>query len=188
MALSGVFDNFIRLRPANGFTEFTAVELPVAASQTIATNDILSLSSGKLQQSIAAPSAGTSSLSGGNLPIAGIATDPITTDSNGNETAGGQTRTTTVIMLFNDNGNVLLRGATTNGAAQTLSNFTIGSKYQFGRFTNAANTASWYFLSPTTTNGEMVFIEIPTSQVGSTANYPNMWCKAALSATIRQLG
>jgi len=182
----GVFNGFTRLRPAIGFTEFTVIELPVNASQTIKFYDFLSTSSGKVSQAIALPTAGTSTLSGGNLPITGVATAPITTDASGNETAGGQTRTTTTVAIFNDDLNVLLQCATTNGASQTLANYTQGTAYQLGRFQNAGGTASWYFLSPTTTNGEMVFIEIPQDLKGSTSTYPAVWCKAAFSATVRQ--
>jgi hypothetical protein len=189
MALPSVFDNFIRLRAASGMTEFTVMELPVAASQTILVNDLLSLSSGLVQQAIAAPSAGTSSLSGGNLPIVGVAMAPITTNASGQEVSAiGSTRTTTTVAIFDDRLNVLLRCATTNGASRTLSNYTQGTAYQFGRYTNAAGTLSWYFLSNTTTNGEMIFVEIPQDLKGSTSTYPTVWCKAVLSATIRQLG
>lgn len=188
MAAPNVFDNFVRVRPASGMTEFTVIELPVAASQSILIGDILSLSSGKVQQSISAPSAGATTLSGGNLPIVGIAMCAITTDSNGNYTAGGQTQTTIPVAIFDDRLNLLLRCATTSGASQTLANYTQGSHYQFGRYTNAAGTLSWYFLSPTTTNGEMGFIEIPQDLKGSTSTFPTVWCKAALSSTIRQLG
>lgn len=188
MAAPSVFDNYVRLRPTKGMTEFQVIELPVAASQTILTNDVLALSSGKVQQSIAAPGAGLTTLSGGNLPIVGVAMAPITTDASGNEVAGGATRTTTTVAIFDDGLNVLFRCATTNGASQTLANYTQGLKYQFGRYTNAGATLSWYFLSPTTTNGEMTFIEIPQDLKGATTTYPVVWCKAALSATIRQLG
>lgn len=187
MASPGVFDNYVRLRPAMGMTEFTVLELPVAASQTIAPNDFLSLSAGKVTQAIATPAAGTSTLSGGNLPIVGVATAPITTDATGTETAGGQSRTTTTVAIFDDRLHVLLRGATTNGGSQTLANYTLGTAYQFGRYTNAAGTASWYFLSPTTTNGELKFVEIPVDYKNDTSTkYPPMWCKATLSATVRQ--
>lgn len=194
MAVPGVFDNYVRLRPASGMTEYDVLELPVAASQTIVINDILSLSSGQLQEAISAPSAGATTLSGGNLPIVGVATAPITTNSSGYEQAGGQTRYTTTVALANDRLNVMLRGATTNGASQTLSNYTIGTSYQFGRYTNAAGTASWYFLSPTTTNGELKYIEdLPSYYNGNTGvrdtttKFPPMWCKFILSATVRQL-
>jgi hypothetical protein len=187
MALPGTFDNFVRLRPASGMTEFTVIELPVAASQTIKIYDVLSLSSGKVQQAISAPSAGTSSLSGGNLPIVGVATAPITTDSTGTETDAGIARTTTTVAIFDDRLNVLLRVAGANGASANLSNVVQGTAYQLGRFTNGANTLSWYFLSTTSTNGELVFTEIPQDLKGSTSAYPTVWCKAAFSATVRQL-
>lgn len=195
MAAPGVFDSYTARRATNGMTEFKTLELIVAASQTINPGDILSLSSGKLQQSIAAPTAGTTSLSGGNLAIAGAAIYPITTDSSGNNTSGAVVPSglpvTTLIAVFDDSTNVLLRCATTNGASQTLANFTIGNKYQFGRFTNAAGTLSWYFLSPTTTNGEFIFEQIPQDlafPTVSTSTYPTVWVKAILSATVRQLG
>jgi hypothetical protein len=187
MASPGVFDSYVRVRPANGMTEFTVLEIPVAASQSIAINDIVAISSGKLSQAIAAPAAGQTTLSGGNLPIVGVALAPIVTDATGTETAGGQSRTTTPVAIFDDRLNVLLRGATTNGASQTLANYTLGTAYQIGRFTNAAGTASWYFLSPTTTNGEIKFVEIPFDyRSDTTTKYPLLWGKAVLSATVRQ--
>lgn len=191
MAIAGVFDPFVRVRPTVGMAEFNVIEMTVGNSQTISAMDILSLSSGKVQQSIAAPTQGTSTLSGGNLPIVGVALAPITTDSAGNELSGGWTRTTTTVAVFDDKLNILLRGATTNGASQTLANFTIGTAYQFGRYTAATGStyagASWYFISPTTTNGELVFEEIPQDLKGSTSTYPTIWLKAAFSATVRQL-
>jgi hypothetical protein len=148
---------------------------------------VLSLSGGLVQQAIAAPSSGNSTLSGGNLPIVGIAMAPITTNSAGIEVDAGINRTTTTVALFDDRLNVLFRVAGANGASATLSNVTQGTAYQLGRYTNSAGTFTWYFMSTTTGNGELVFTEIPQDLKGQTYTYPTVWCKAALSATIRQL-
>lgn len=201
MALPNVFDNYTRTRPAPGATEPTVIELPVAASQTIKYGDILSLSSGKAQQAIAAPAAGSATLSGGNLPICGVAMASITTDASGNETAGGQTRTTVPVAIFDDRLNVLLRFAAiasngavgslafggTIGLASEVQDTTLGTSYQFGRYTNASG-ASWYFLSSVTTNGEFKLLELTRDFQGqTTVEFPTVWAKAALSSTVRQL-
>jgi hypothetical protein len=187
--IPGVLNGFSKLRPASGHDVYSSIELTVAASQTIKPYDILSLSSGAAQQSIATPSAGTFSLSGGNLPIVGAAEEAIVTNASGQEVTAGQIRTTVPVMLFDDRGDILLQICGANGVGITLSSFTQGLKYQFGRFTNAAGTNTLYALSATTTNGEMVLREITQDFQGdTTTNYATVWCHAALSSTIRQMG
>lgn len=183
MALPNTLDKVNTWRMRHGAAP-TVIDETVAASQNIKRGDVLVKSSGVVSQAIALPgSNNTATASGGNLPIYGIADADITTDGSGVETAGGLTRTTIPVLVFDDNLDLNIRGwNATEGNAQ-LQDFTKGTAYQFARFRGASADVWYYVLIVTTTNGEMLYVEAP--QILTALNtYPNLWVRPI--ASVRQ--
>lgn len=157
MAVPNVFTKVLRVRPRAGF-RLQQKEVTVAASQTINTYDILSLSSSAAQQSIALPgSNSTGTASGGNLAIYGIAAAPIVTGSGGVEATTG--RSTIPIWIFDDNLEVEMRIYNATPANAEPQDLTLGTAYQFQRWRDTSASSWWYSLITTTTNGELVYVE-----------------------------
>lgn len=205
MPAAGVFDGYRAIRRREGgsgdFDCFPA-NTPFAASLSVKKYDILSLNAaGALAQSIAAPASGSYTASGGNLPIAGVAMCDFVTDSSGNITTPNQAGLSTnygmpPVAKFTDL-EICMR--LWSGTGGTLAGVTLTStqqddvligyaNYQFIRF-NSATYGLGYALFTTTTNGEFVVVERALEVVGSalTDNYGLLWCRPAISNTIRQV-
>lgn len=181
----GVLDKVVRIRPAQGGAgAFNQKDLVVATSQNIKMFDIVSLSSGLVQQSISLPgSNSTATASGGNLPTLGIALADIVTTSAGIETATG--RTTIPVAILDSNLEALFRIYNATAANAQQQDITIGTNYQFVRYRGATSAIWFYGLSTTTTNGELKYVE-PSAESAVTDNYGMVWVRAALSDTVRQ--
>lgn len=162
-------------------------ELPytVAASQTIRKGDIVAKTSGAntIEQAIALPGSNNSvTLSGGNLPILGVAMEDITTDAAGVEAVTG--KTSIRVAVFDDNLQVGLRLYNATAADAELRDIALFGTFQFGRF-RAASASEWFYvLSTTTTNGEMVYVE-PYNGSALDDDYGVAWCRAVISETVR---
>lgn len=166
---------------------FNQKPFAVAASQTIKQGDILAFTGGAgvltVQQSISAPSVGSATLSGGNLPIVGVALNNVTSNSAGVDATTGQTAVCNVAIL-DASLEIGIRIYNATGSNAELQDLTIGTTYQFARYT-ATGGDSFYCLSTTTTNGELVYVE---PYLGSAAadDYGVAWCRIAISETIQQ--
>lgn len=187
MATPNVFNKVLRVRPTIGF-RFRQLDVPIAASQTIYTYDILAKTSGAntFEQSIALPGTNsTGTASGGSLPIYAVALAPITTGSGGTETTTG--RSTIPVAVFDDNLELEMRiyNATAANAEPRDISLTGATKYQFQRWRGTSATEWWYSLIVTTTNGEFTYVE----RGGDSADdddYGLVWVKAI--ASVRQGG
>jgi len=167
---------------------FNQKQYTVAASQTIYAGDVLALTVGSagvltVQQSIAAPSAGSVTLSGGNLPILGVALNPVTANASGVDTSTGQTAVVNV-ALFDASLELLLRIYNATASASQQQDLTLGVPYQFGRYTPSSGNP-FYVLSTTTTNGELVYVE-NYLESSVTDTYGPVWTRIAISETIQQ--
>ncbi|AIE86984.1 hypothetical protein [Fimbriimonas ginsengisoli] len=181
----GALDKVIRLRPSQGSGgAFNQKEEQVANSQTIRYGDIVSLSSGKVQQSIALPGSNNtaSSASGGTLPIYGIALADIATNSAGTEASTG--RNTIPVAVFDSNLELLVRIYNATPSSSTQAALSLGTTYQFVRYRGAdANT--WWYMVSTTSTGEFKFVEA-SAESQTSDNYGMVWLRTILSDTVRQ--
>lgn len=183
MPTPNVFDKFVRVRPRGGNGCFDQKPLTVAASQTINMYDIVTLSSGNVQQAIALPgSNNTGTASGGNLGLLGVAMAPIVTTSAGVETATG--RTQIPVAIFDDNIEIAMRIYNATASSAEPQDLTLGTKYQFQRWRGSSAAVWWYSFIVTTTNGEILYTE---KFAGSAVDddYGIVWGRAALSDTVR---
>ena len=176
----------------------------VAASQTINPGDFVSISAGTVSQSIALPSGNNeASLSGGNLPILGMALNYVLTDSNGVWTQpGGYTQTSLQlnVAILNENFSAWLQcvpvgstGANQAILAGTAGNSSVGTAltfetaYQLARV-RLANASTWFYgISTVTTNGEFKMFEYyNTGAIATSAPFGWARFKSILSSTVRQ--
>lgn len=165
----------------NGTTSFSTQFIPVAASQTIKYGDILVMSSGKLQQAIALPSVGNVTHAGG-VTVFYVAVDSITTNASGVDTSQDN-KTNLEVVQLEGNTKLLLQfiggadGAAASATGTTLADVTLNLSYQLGRYNNSSATGdNWYFISPTTTNGELTFLEIEAAAAQpTTTSYAQVW-------------
>jgi hypothetical protein len=124
----------------------------VAASTTIWPGDLVALDgSGNLVQALADPGSDNSLTTSSATSVYGIANEYISTDSAGNYTAGGQTVTNIDVTICDDNTGFPLRVYNATAANTKLSNVTIGTKYQFGRYRVTSNNMFYVLLTSTTT-------------------------------------
>lgn len=182
-------DNPVRQGP--GSPNIRMEYWPVAASTTINKGDFVSASSGAIAQSIALPGSNNSlSASGGNLPTLGIANMYILTDSNQNfAQPGGFTQSPGMceVFILDDTVEFALQLWNSTLADTPITNLTLGTAYEYGRF-RGANSSTWkYVITTTTTNGEMKYIEAwNTNDFPSSSNYGWGWFRPILSSTVRQ--
>ena len=183
-----VFDKYAEVRSALGGVTPQEVSFPVAASQNIKKGDILSLSSGAVQQAIALPGAdNTATASGGNLPIVGIAGADITTDATGYETNAGVSRNTIPVIIFDNNTQLGLRVWNATATNAEYQDVAVGTAYQFARY-RLNSTTSWYVLTTVTTNGELKVVSpLYAAGYAATDQYPVFYTRAIMSETVRQV-
>ncbi len=189
MATPNVLSGFTRCRRAPGMGDVRVIEIAVAASQTINIFDMLTFSSGKVQQAIAAPAAAAYTITNG-LVLVGMAMGSIVTDASGNYTAGGVTQTTIPVAIADDGNEFLyqLVGATATGTSNLttlgllseVQDITIPTNYSLGRYTSA-QYGSFYFLSKSTTTPELIPEEMTVDfqRALATTQFPTLWCKVA---------
>lgn len=154
--------------------EYKEFSYSVTASQTIKRGDILKKAgaANTVEQAIAAPGAGSATLSGGSTSIVGIAVMDYTADASGVDTETGATKIRVVPIQYVE---LLLRIYNATAADAEPQDLTLGTAYQYGRYTDA-DSVSFYVLSTTTTNGELVYTGTPDS-VGAGDNYGAVWCR-----------
>jgi hypothetical protein len=195
MPQPGVFDNQIKPRAAlgNAGGAFNQFDYTAGNSVTINRGDIVLISgsgaSTVVSQAIALPGSNNSaSLSGGSLGTLGVALSQIKTNSSGIDTSTGFNKTVVTVAIWDANLEVLMRGWNATAANTTISNWTpITSNYQLGRWRGANANTWWYFISTTTTNGELTYVEpYGVNLQASTDQYALMYVKAV--STIRQAG
>lgn len=155
----------------------------VAASQTIYDGDILVVTGGAgvltVQQSIAAPSAGSATLSGGSLVPYAVALENITTNASGVEAITGKTQIS--IAVFDPNLMIALRIYNATAANAELQDLVLNGIYQFARYTPTTGNP-FYCLSTTTTTGELTYRE-PYAGSAQTDDFGVAWCsKTALGS------
>jgi hypothetical protein len=168
--------------------------MTVAASQTIATGDILKLTGGggvlTVEQFIAAPAASNYTVTA-NAAIIGVALEPIATNASGVST-NGSGKTAINVAIFDDNLQIALRllgvtatGSTavsTLGGASELQDLTLGTGYAVGRYTDA-DGASFYFVSAQATNGQLRYVEpIPAANAADDFGVPYLSCVQSFRA------
>lgn len=166
---------------------FNQKQFNVAASQTIKAGDILKFTGGAgvitVEQSITAPSALSATLSGGNAVTLGIALNSVTSNSSGVDTSSNLQAVVNVAIL-DASLEIGLRIYNATAANAELQDLTLGTTYQYARYTDA-NSDSFYCLSTTTTNGELVYVE-PYEGSAAGDDYGVAWCRIAISETIQQ--
>jgi hypothetical protein len=185
MAKVNTFDKFFAVRPSQGNAgAFNQKDRVVAASTSIKRGDIVSLSSGEVVQAIALPGANsTKSDSGGNLPVLGVAMADIVTGSGGTETGTG--RSTIPVAIFDGNLELALRIYHATPGSAEARDLTLSTAYQFARWRGASADEWWYALIPTTTNGELKYVE-RSAESEADDDYGIVWTRAILSETVRQ--
>ena len=155
----------VRIRAAQGASgAVNQIDIPVAASQTIKTGDLVKLSSNKATQALALPGSNNSvTNSTGNIGTIGIAMADITSDSNGLETATG--RTTVPVAIWDANLEVTLRIVNDSSGTLTSTNTTqgdinFGTKYNFARV-RGGDATTWFYAvtAASPTNGELLKVE-----------------------------
>jgi len=191
MALS----KLVRLRAAQGDSgAFNQIDATVAASQTIKQGDIVSLSSGKVQQALSLPgSDNLVGISSGNTATLGIAQADITTDSNGLEVATG--RTTIPVAIWDGNLEATLRIVAKDGSSKPDSansfqtNITLGTSYRYCRVRITAT--NWFYAlyaEGTPTNGELRVVELsPESSSAEQFGLVTVRYISSTTDTVRQL-
>lgn len=154
--------------------EYKEMSYNVTASQTIRRGDILikAAAANTVEQAIAAPAAGNVTLSGGNVSIVGVAVMDFTADANGVDQETGATQIRVMPIQY---GELLLRIYNATASSAEPQDLTLGTAYQFGRYTDA-DSVSWYVLSTTTTNGELVYTGFDP-YVAAGDNYGAVWCR-----------
>lgn len=180
------FDALMNQVRGTGGTQGNTRMYTVAASQSINFLDIVAKTSGAntIEQSIALPgSNSTGTASGGNLPVLGIAMEPIVTAASGAEANTGRTQIN--VLTFGGLAEAMLRlyNATPGDSQfQDIAQFT---PLQFQRWRGASASIWWYSLITTTTNGEIVPLEL---YVGAsiTDNYAPIWCRLVTTEAVQQ--
>lgn len=172
---------------------FNQKSYPVAASQTIRKGDLLAKTSGAntVEQAIAAPAAGNATVSGGNLPILGVALEDVTTNASGVETFTGKSTVAVAILDANLELGLRFLGVTATGAvtvssvasASELQDLALFGAYQFARYTPASGNP-FYVLVAATTNGELIYVA-PHLGCAADDDFGVAWCRAAVSETVR---
>lgn len=154
--------------------EYKEFSYPVTASQTIKRGDLIikAAAANTVEQAIAAPSAGSATLSGGSTSLVGVAVMDYTANASGVDTLTGATQLRVMPIQY---GELLLRIYNATASSAEPQDLTLGTAYQYGRYTTAGGV-SFYVLSTTTTNGELVYTGY-SGDVAAGDDFGAVWCR-----------